>query len=80
MDDARVSEWKDPNDSSSPIKSTLPFGAAPGTGKERACGNGEGGAGHRPGAAAARSMRLNVWRCCAALTFFSPGRATLIDW
>jgi len=32
-----------------------------------ACGRGEGGAGHRPGRAAAFSMRLRVCRCEAAL-------------
>lgn len=40
-----VSASKAPNDSSSPMRSCA-FGAAPSTGKDIACGSGDGGAGH----------------------------------
>ena len=63
-----------PNESSSLIdsKSAPDFGRPATTGNSSACGSGEGGAGHRPGLAAARSMRLRVCRCCDAFTLFSP--------
>lgn len=72
-----ASDSNAPNESSA-MKSSL--GGGPRDGNARACGRGDGGAGHRPGRAAARSIRLRVCRCCDALTFFSPCRATLIDW
>ena len=68
-----------PKDSSSPNKSILPFGGAAGGGNASACGSGDGGAGHWPCLAAARSTRVKVLRCSAALTFFSTGRAILRD-
>lgn len=70
-----------PNESSSlnDSRSVAFCGGTPGTGNSSACGSGDGGAGHCPGRAAARSMRLSVCRCCDALTLFSPD-ARLIDW
>jgi len=54
---------------SSPIKSILAALPDPVAeeGPGSACGSGDGGAGHRPGRAAARSIRLSVCKCDAAL-------------
>lgn len=65
-----------PNDSSSPMRSTAFLGGAPRTPNDIACGSGDGGAGHCPGRAAARSMRLSVRMCWLARACFSSGDKT----
>lgn len=49
------------------------FGFSPSTPNDSACGSGDGGAGHCPGRAAARSMRLNVRMCWFTRACFSWG-------
>lgn len=77
---APLSDWNAPNPSSSPNKSTFGFAAeagagAPRMGKEPVWGSGDGGAGagHCPGRAAARSMRLSVRWCELARASTSCG-------
>ena len=76
-----ASDWNAPNASSSPSKSTVCFGAGPPKiGNDIACGRGDGGAGHCPGRAAARSMRLSVRWCDDALASFSSDERTVAGW
>lgn len=69
-DDSGASPSSPIPDALSSSRSTC-FEPDPGTGigNERDCGKGDGGAGQRPGRAAARSMRLSVCWCSALFTF-----------